>query len=55
MCTEVDTNRFLLLAEDRHGHGGHQQQTLSFGGEELRQKNIQHTQWDYFHKHINDG
>ena len=35
------SDRFLLLAEHRHGHRRHQQQTLSFGGEEL--KNIQHT------------
>lgn len=35
LLTLKDTDRLLLLAEDRHGHRGHQQETLSLGGEEL--------------------
>lgn len=30
------THRFLFLAEDWHGHWGHQQKTLSFSGKELQ-------------------
>ena len=36
------TYSLLLLAEDRHGHRGHEQQTLSLGLEELRAREVRY-------------
>lgn len=49
------TDRFLLLAENWHGHRSHQQQTLSFGVEKLKDNRtwflINSVEFIYVHFH----